>query len=185
MRLFCHIIIPSLISFSCCPVRVSGSNQAMLSHRATPRRKRRREADSRPEPNWHKQTTSKWRLLFIWWENREGGGAWIEDGGKREKIYLICNCQESIFTCKRASEWERLPRGRNMTAFTRVRMDHHHLQPPPPLCLSPSITLSLSRPCSVFLPLSFLPFFPLLCLTPLTLILFSDSITLHFDNTAA
>lgn len=115
----------------------------------------------------------------------EGGGAWIEDGGKREKIYLICNCQESIFTCKRASEWERLPRGRNMTAFTRVRMDHHHLQPPPPLCLSPSITLSLSRPCSVFLPLSFLPFFPLLCLTPLTLILFSDSITLHFDNTAA
>lgn len=48
---------------------------------------------------------------------------------KREKIYLMCNCQESIFTCKIASEWERLPRGRNMTAFTGVWMDHH-LQPP-------------------------------------------------------
>lgn len=108
------------------------------SHTATQRQKKRKSAaDSCLKPNWHKQTTSKWRLLFIWRRGREGR--------KREKIYLICNCQESIFTCKIASEWERLPRGRNMTAFTRVRMDHH-LQPP----FSPlSIALSLSL-CSAF-----------------------------------
>lgn len=78
------------------------------------------------------------------------------EGGRRggEKIYLICNCQESIFTCKIASEWERLPWGRNMTAFTRVRMDHH-LQPPPPDSLFPSIALTSSlRSPSLFLPFS-------------------------------
>lgn len=129
------------------------------------------------KPNWHKQTTSKWRLLFIWWRKKGWGRK------KREKIYLMCNCQESIFTCKIASEWERLPRGRNMTAFTGVRMDHH-LQPPIlPLYfffyLYFSIFIFLALSAS--LPQSF-RFPPPL---PFLLILFSDSITLHFDNPAS
>lgn len=132
-----------------------GNNPLMHSHcNAKTEREREREADSRLKPNWHKQTTSKWRLLFIWW--RERG----ERGEKREKIYLICNCQESIFTCKIASEWERLPRGRNMTAFTRVRMDHH-LHPPslPRLSLF-SLHRSIFISLALCFPPSFLPFFP-------------------------
>lgn len=146
-----------LVSVLCWPVAVRGNNLSMLSHCNT-KTERGREADSRLKPNWHKQTTSKWRLLFIWRRERGGGGK------KREKIYLICNCQESIFTCKIASEWERLPGGRNMTAFTRVRMDHH-LQPPPPPP-PPPLPLSFSLHRSNFIslalfPPSILPFFPL------------------------
>lgn len=176
VSLFGQLRIPSLVFLLCWPVGVRGNNPLMLSRWNT-KTEREREADSRLKPNWHKQTTSKWRLLFIW--RREKGG---ERGKKREKIYLICNCQESIFTCKIASEWERLPRGRNMTAFTRVRMDHHLQPPPPPSCLSFSLHRSIFISLALCFPPSFLPFSPPL---PFPLILFSDSITLHFDNPAA
>lgn len=81
-----------------------------------------------------------------------------------------------------------------MTAFTRVRMDHH-LQPTAALLhpstshlslhlsLPPNIALFISLALSVRLAPSFFPLLPPCLSSPL--ILFSDSITLHFDNPAA
>lgn len=70
----------SLVSVLCWPVAVRGNNLSMLSHCNT-KTERGREADSRLKPNWHKQTTSKWRLLFIW--RRERGGE-----GKKERKFI-------------------------------------------------------------------------------------------------
>lgn len=154
------------------------------SHAATQRQKERERptlASSQTDTN--RQLQSEDCCLFG--EGKRGEREREREGRGGEKIYLICNCQESIFTCKIASEWERLPRGRNMTAFTRVRMDHH-LQPPPPPPPPSSLSFSLHRSIFISLalcfPPSFLPFSPPL---PSPLILFSDSITLHFDNPAA
>lgn len=59
---------------------VRGNNPPKLQHKDRERaREMEREADYRLKPNWHKQTTSKWRLLFIWWREKRGGK-------KREKI---------------------------------------------------------------------------------------------------
>lgn len=166
----------SFSGFSCVGRSVRGNNPPKLQHKDRERERemeRERPTIASSQTDTNRQLQSEDCCLFG--EGKRG------EEKKGRKFYLICNCQESIFTCKIVREWERLPRGRNMTAFTRVRIDHH-LQPPiPPSPLSFSLHLYL--PHSLCFPPSILPISPPLPFPPL--ILFSDSITLHFDNPAA
>ena len=66
-------------------------------------RERKRERESKLLPQAKLTQTDNFKVKSVVYLAR-GGGEEREKRRGREKMYLICNCQESIFTCKIASE---------------------------------------------------------------------------------